>query len=145
MTRLKNNSKNLEKENLSLKEIIDTRKKDFINRCISLVTENTTLNTKVQNLEKSLNNFSRGEKSFNMLLGNQIFANNGKGLGFGKTQVDDNAKGRSTFARCEIIGHLLITVVIGTRTQNLIKSIQCAQFVENLDTIKIVFGIDPNT
>ena len=25
----------------------------------------------------------------------------------------------------------------------LIKSIQCAQFVENLDTIKIIVGIDP--
>ena len=105
ISRLKNSFENLEKENLSLKETIDTRKKDFINRCTSLVTENTTLKTKVQNLEKSLNNFSRGEKSFNMLLGNQIFANNRKGLGFGKTQVDDNAKGKSVFARCEIIGH----------------------------------------
>ena len=105
LSRLKNSFENLEKENLSLKEIIDTRKKDFINRCTSLVTENTTLKTKVQNLEKSLNNFSRGEKSFNMLLGNQIFANNRKGLGIGKTQADDNAKGKSVFARCEIIGH----------------------------------------
>jgi len=72
------------------------------------VTENTTLKTKVQNLEKTLSNFSRGEKSFNMLLGNQLFANNRKGLGFGKTQVDDNAKGKSIFARCVkcgIIGH----------------------------------------
>ena len=105
LSRLKNSFENLEKENLSLKETIDTRKKDFINRCTSLVTENTTLKTKVQNLEKSLNNFSRGEKSFNMLLGNQIFANNRKGLGFGKTQVEDNAKGKSVFDRCEIIGH----------------------------------------
>jgi len=75
----------LDSELLKLREIIDTRKKDFINRCISLVTENTTQKTKVQNLEKTLSNFSRGEKSFNMLLGNQLFANNRKGLGFGKT------------------------------------------------------------
>ena len=40
-----------------------------------------------------------------MLLGNQIFANNRKGLGFGKTQVGDNAKSKSVIARCEIIGH----------------------------------------
>ena len=40
-----------------------------------------------------------------MLLGNQIFANKRKGLGFGKTQVDDHAKGKSVFARCEITGH----------------------------------------
>ena len=95
----------LKKKNLSLKETIDTRKKDFINRGTSLVTENTTLKTKVQNLEKSLNNFSRGEKSFNMLLGNQIFANNRKGLGFGKSQNNDNAKSKSVFARSEIIGN----------------------------------------
>ena len=37
-----------------------------------------------------------------MLLGNQIFANNRKGLGFGKSQDDD--KGKSA-ARSEIIGN----------------------------------------
>jgi len=98
----------LDSELSKLREIIDTRKKDFINRCTSLVTENTTLKIKVQNLEKTLRNFSRGEKSFNMLLENQLFANNKKGLGFGKTQVDDNAKGKSVFSRCVkcgIIGH----------------------------------------
>ena len=102
LSKLRNNFESLENENLNLKETIDTRRKDFINRCTSLVTENSTLKTKVQNLEKSLNNFSRGEKSFNMLLGNQIFANNGKGLGFGKTQVDNNAKYKNVFDRCEI-------------------------------------------
>ena len=40
-----------------------------------------------------------------MLLGNQLFANNRKGLGFGKTQVDDSAKGKSVFIGCEINGH----------------------------------------
>ena len=40
-----------------------------------------------------------------MLLGNQIFANNRNGLGFGKTQVEDNAISKSVFDRCEIIGH----------------------------------------
>jgi len=43
-----------------------------------------------------------------MLLGNQLFSNNRKGLGFGKTQVDDSAKGKSVFSRCVkcgIIGH----------------------------------------
>ena len=40
-----------------------------------------------------------------MLLGNQLFANNRKGLGFGKTQVDDNAKYKNVFGRCEIFRH----------------------------------------
>ena len=70
-----------------LKESDDTKRKNFINKCTSLVIENAALKTKIKNLEIALSKFSKGEKSFRMLLGNQLYANNRKGLGFGKNTL----------------------------------------------------------
>lgn len=100
----------LKKEHLVLKENDDTKRKNFINKCTSLLNENAALKTKTKNLEIALSKFSKGEKSFRMLLGNQLYANNKKGLGFRKTHINmnNNAKGGSVFPKCikcEKIGH----------------------------------------
>ena len=108
---LKSTIENLEKENLTLKVEDDTKRRNYIKRCTSLVNENTILKTRVQDLEVTLNKFSIGQTSFKMLLGNQLVGNNRKGLGFGKIQEitgSDNAKGKSIFpkcVKCGVIGH----------------------------------------
>ena len=53
-------------------KIDDIKRENFINKCILLVNENTSLKSKVQHLELTLSNFSKVQKSFNMLLGNQL-------------------------------------------------------------------------
>jgi len=45
------------------------------------------LKSKVNVLELIIRKFSTGEKSFNILLGNQLFVNNRKGLGFGRETI----------------------------------------------------------
>jgi len=74
--------KELENENLALKRIESEKRKNSISRCSKLLNENNLLQSKVNELELIIQKFSTGEKSFNMLLGNQLFANNRKELGF---------------------------------------------------------------
>jgi len=75
------------------------------------LNENNLLQSKVNKLELIIQKFSTGEKSFNMLLGNQLFANNRKGLGFDR----ENSHTTNQFVRprrfipkcvnCGEIGH----------------------------------------
>jgi len=58
-----------------------------------------------------------GEKSFKMLLGNQLFTNNRKGLGFGKASVykqttSYTVRGRSVFPKCVIVAILDIVIIV---------------------------------
>lgn len=80
--------KALENENLVLKQTDAEKRKIAINRCSNLMKENSDLKFKIQRLESTLTKFSKGEKLLNMLLKNQFFVQNKKGLGFGFDQVE---------------------------------------------------------
>ena len=77
------------------------------------MSENDLLKSKVKELELVVNKFSIGEKSFNTLLGNQLFANNRKGLGFDKAPISKQTTNHDVKARrvipkcvkCGDIGH----------------------------------------
>ena len=73
----------LENENLVLKQS-NAEQKIAINNCSNLLKENSDLKSKIQRLESTLDKFSNGEKSLNMLLQNQVYSGNKSGLGFGK-------------------------------------------------------------
>ena len=64
------------------------KRKIAINRCSNLMKENSDLKFKIQRLKSALTKFSKGEKSLNMLLKNQFFVQNKKGLGFESDQVE---------------------------------------------------------
>jgi len=71
-----------ENENLVLKIIESEKRKNAISHYSKLLNENNLLKSKVNELELIIQKISTREKSFNMLLGNQLFANNRKGLRF---------------------------------------------------------------
>ena len=109
--------KSLENEILILKENENTRRENSIKKCTQLLNENESLKTQVQQLSTTLDKFSKSEKSLNMLLGKQ------------------------TVNRLEKDLDIISLKLLKTR---LIKKIQCAQFVENMDTVTIIVGIDSN-
>jgi len=87
MIKIETKIKELEHENLVLKRSDCTKRENAISRCYKLVSENFLLKSKVSEIELIIIKISTGEKSFNMLLGNQLFANNRRGQGFDKVYL----------------------------------------------------------
>ena len=94
-----------------LKSNDSKKRENEISCCSKLLSENDLLKSKVKELELVVNKFSTGEKSFNMLLGNQLFANNRKGLGFDKVSIskqttNHGVKARSVIPKCIKCGNI---------------------------------------
>lgn len=91
--------KELENENMILKSNDSKRRENAISRCSKLLSENDLLISNVQELELVIDKFSTGEKSFNMLLGNQHFTKNRKRLGFDKVTISKQSNNNGVRTR----------------------------------------------
>jgi len=70
--RSKTKIESLENKILDLKRKDETKRESVVNRCTSLLNENNSPRSKVQQLELMIRKFSNSEKSLKMLLNNQI-------------------------------------------------------------------------
>ncbi|KAK8938726.1 hypothetical protein KSP39_PZI011548 [Platanthera zijinensis] len=79
---LKNEKNVLEKKlHISLAKV-EEGKKQFANRCVMLVTENTALKARIHDLNCAVQKFGVGQKSLNMLLGAQCHGSGKFGIGY---------------------------------------------------------------
>ena len=69
-----------------MKESENTRRENSIKRCTQLLNENESLKTQVQQLSTTLEKFSKGERSLNMLLGKHTVNTVRQGLGYTQSE-----------------------------------------------------------
>ena len=87
------------------------KRNSTISCCSKLINENKLLKSKVNKLELITRNFFPREKSFNVLLENQLFVNKRKGLGFAKVSkyeqtTNNTVKGKSVIPKCVKCGNI---------------------------------------